>query len=62
MLVLKSALTSDQPLQQQCHCRIVTRFNDTFLKAPSAKHLMPPFFRKYPDDMMHLKVVEFVPP
>ena len=47
---------------QRWHRRFVTRLNETFLKAPSAKHLMPPFFRKYPDDMMHLKVVEFVPP
>ena len=31
-----------QPLQQSWHSRIVTRFNNTFLKAPSAKQVMPP--------------------
>ena len=36
---------------QQWHHRIVTRFNNTFLKAPSAKQLMPPFFREHPDAM-----------
>jgi len=43
--------TNWRPLQQRWHCRIVTRLNDTFLKAPSAKQLMPPFFREHPDAM-----------
>ena len=43
--------TNWQLLQRSWHRRIVTRFNDTFLKAPSAKQLMPPFFREHPDAM-----------
>ena len=48
--VVVEVYTNWQPLQRW-HRRIVNRFNNTFLKAPSAKQLMPPFFREHPDAM-----------